>query len=83
MILSRIPVPPAPRRVGVGVSVVLVPDRGDIPRIGFEEELWHRISARRTLTAHQTSLLDGRVRHWQLDFIDRVARSALEIVTWH
>jgi hypothetical protein len=83
MVLGRIPVSSAARRVRVGIPVVLVPNRGDITRVGFEEEFWHRVHAHRTFSTDHACLFDRRVSHRQLAFVDRPTRSALKIVTRH
>lgn len=69
--------------MGVGVAVVLVPDRGGIARIGFEEKLRHRIEPSGRLRADGTDLLGRCLIDRKLEFDDGAAFAALEIVAGH
>lgn len=67
----------------MSIAVVLVPDRGHIPRIGFEQQLRHRIETFRRLGANGADLLVRSLLDRELDFDDRSAIGALEIVSGH
>ena len=67
----------------MGVAVVLVPDGGDIARVGFEEELRHRIEPSGRLGADRAGLLGRCLVDREFDFDDGAALATLEVVPGH
>jgi hypothetical protein len=76
-------VPPAPRGMRMTVARVVVPDRGDVARVGLEEEFWHRVDAAAWLVADGAVCGGVRVGHRALEFKPGFAFRAGIIVLRH
>ena len=83
MVLGRIPVAAPAGRMCVSVSVVLVPNRGDIARVGFEEEFRHRVEPGGWLLANGADLLDRCLVEGEFYFDHGATVAALKVVARH
>lgn len=74
---------PAPRGMRMSVAIVLMPDGGDIARVGFEEQLRHCIQPFGRLLANEADLIGRRLIERQLDFHDGPTIAALKVIPRH
>ncbi len=71
------------RSMRVGIAVVLMPDRRDIPWIGLEEQLRHSVKPLGRLLADRADLIDRCFLDRKRNLDDGAAIAALEIVPGH
>ena len=83
MLLARGFVTSATGGVSVGVALVVVPDRADVARVGFEEEFRHRVDAIAVLAAEGAVGGGFGVGHWAFEFPVDVAGGAGVVVLRH
>ncbi len=76
-------VPPAARRMLMRISVMVVPNRADVTRVGFEEESRNRVDACRRRAADRTRRGSGRVGHRPLPLVRCPAFRAGVVVFRH
>jgi hypothetical protein len=67
----------------MAIPVVVMPDRADVARVGFEEEPGHGVDARRRRATDRTRRGSGRVRHRPLPLVYGPAIGAGIIVFRH
>ena len=83
MVLCRTAVSASPGRMLMAIPIVVVPDGADVARVGFEEELRHRVDPGRRDAADRTRRGSGHVKHRPLPLVRCPAFRAGVVVFRH
>ena len=83
MIFARYTVPTAARRMRVGISIVVVPDRAHVARIGLEQEAGRGVDPNRLDAADRAKRRHGRLVHWALAVVARCAFGTPIFISGH